>query len=93
MICKLHVAITGPEKQINESLKRSQQSSLAFDVLHVPFPKRLEVPECKKRSSAAIPDFPFLPQILENIKQETRCLNRAEELFWTRDLTVMSLQP
>lgn len=27
--------------------------------------------ECRKRSSTAIPDFPFEPQILENVKQGT----------------------
>lgn len=53
---------------------------------------KLEVLQCKKRSSTTIPDFPFVPQILENTKQGTSS-EQSQEITWSGDCSAVCLQP
>lgn len=69
-ICWLHVAITGPEKQINESLKCSQQSVFAFNALHVPVPGGWKCWSARRGAPLLSPIFPFYPKSWKTSKDK-----------------------
>lgn len=58
-ICCLHEAITGPENQINESLKCSQQSVNAMDMLCVPVLSSQNCQSAGRRAPLLSQIFPF----------------------------------
>lgn len=61
-ICWLHVAVTGPENQIKESLKCSQQSVFNLDVLHVPVQSAWKCQNTRKVAPLLSQIFPFYPK-------------------------------
>lgn len=82
------MAITGPEKQINESLKCSQQSVFAFNVLHVPVPSVWKCWSARSGAPLLSQIFPFYPKSWKT-SNKVPPQNRARK--WSRDCPAMSL--